>query len=79
MFEIADTEECPDNPVYLVEMKEDHYGSDPSRIVEITYSTKLIDDALAQLLLFHLFIAFFTILLGCLVALYISRRSRIRF
>jgi signal transduction histidine kinase/HAMP domain-containing protein len=58
----------------FVDMKKDQYGSDPSRIVEITYSTKLIDDALARLLLFHLFIAFFTILLGCLVALYISRR-----
>ena len=55
-------------------MKKDRYGSDTSRIVEITYSTRMIDDALARLLLFHLLVAVFAILLGCLLALFISRR-----
>lgn len=58
----------------FVDMKKDQYGSDPSRIVEITYSTKLIDDALTRLLFFHLLVAVFAILLGCLLALVISRR-----
>ena len=58
----------------FVDMKNDAYGSDPSRVVEINYSTRSIDDALARLLLFHLLVAVFAILLGCLLALFISRR-----
>jgi signal transduction histidine kinase/HAMP domain-containing protein len=58
----------------FVDMKKDQYGSDTSRIVEITYSTRMIDDALTRLLLFHLLVAVFTILFGCLLALFISRR-----
>ena len=57
-----------------MDLQKDQYGSDTSRIVEITYSTKVIDDALARLLLFHLLVAVFAILLGCLLALFISRR-----
>lgn len=58
----------------FVEMKKDRYGSDTSRIVEITYSTRMIDDALTRLLLFHLLVAVFATLLGSLLALFISRR-----
>jgi signal transduction histidine kinase/HAMP domain-containing protein len=58
----------------FVDLQKDQYGSDTSRVVEITYSTKMIDDALARLLHFHLLVAVFAILLGCLLALFISRR-----
>jgi len=58
----------------FVDMKKDLYGSDTSRIVEITYNTRVIDDALDRLILFHLLVALFALLLGCLLALFISRR-----
>jgi signal transduction histidine kinase len=58
----------------FVDLRNDRYGSDTSRIVEITYNTQMIDDALTRLLLFHLLVAVFATLLGCLLALFISRR-----
>jgi PAS domain-containing protein len=58
----------------FIDLKQDRYGSDTSRIVEITYSTRLIEDALGRLIIFHILIALFAILLGCLMALFISRR-----
>jgi signal transduction histidine kinase/HAMP domain-containing protein len=58
----------------FVDLKKDRYGSDTSRIVEITYNTQMIDDALTRLLLFHLLVAVFATLIGCLLALFISRR-----
>jgi signal transduction histidine kinase/HAMP domain-containing protein len=72
--EIPDPEHSRIIRYIFVDLQKDQYGSDTSRIVEITYSTKVIDDALARLLLFHLLVAVFAILLGCLLALFISRR-----
>jgi len=72
--EIADPDHARIVRYVFVDLKKDRYGSDTSRIVEITYSTRLIEDALGRLLLFHLIIALFAIILGCLVALFISRR-----
>jgi signal transduction histidine kinase len=72
--QIPDPEHARVMRYIFVDMKNDRYGSDTSRIVEITYSTQTIDDALARLLLFHLLVAVFAILLGCLLALFISRR-----
>lgn len=57
----------------FVDLKNEQYGSDTSRIVEITYSTRMIDEALARLLFFHVIVAVFAILLGCVLALLISR------
>jgi signal transduction histidine kinase/HAMP domain-containing protein len=73
-IEIPDPEHARIIRYIVVDLQKDQYGSDTSRIVEITYSTKVIDDALARLLLFHLLVAVFAILLGCLLALFISRR-----
>jgi len=73
-IEIPDPEHARIIRYLVVDLQKDQYGSDTSRIVEITYSTKVIDDALARLLLFHLLVAVFAILLGCLLALFISRR-----
>lgn len=72
--EIPDPEHARIIRYIFVDLHNDQYGSDTSRIVEITYSTQVIDDALARLLLFHLLVAVFAILSGCLLALYISRR-----
>ncbi len=72
--EVADPGQARIVRYVFVDLKKDRYGSDTSRIVEITYSTRMIDDALARLLLFHLIVAVCAILLGCLLALFISRR-----
>ncbi|MFA5266435.1 MAG: HAMP domain-containing protein [Methanoregula sp.] len=72
--EIADPDHARIVRYVFVDLKKDRYGSDTSRIVEITYSTRVIDEALNRLLIFHLLVALFAIILGCLLALLISRR-----
>jgi HAMP domain-containing protein len=72
--EIADPRHSRTIRYIFVDLKTDRYGSDTSRIVEITYNTQMINDALTRLLLFHLLVAVFAILPGCLLALFISRR-----
>jgi signal transduction histidine kinase len=72
--EIVDPDHARIVRYVFVDLKKDRYGSDTSRIVEITYSTREINEALARLLIFHLLIALFAIIFGCLLALFISRR-----
>lgn len=72
--EVADPQNARTIRYVFVDLKRDRYGSDTSRVVAITYSTKSIDDALTRLLLFHLLIAVLATALGCLLAIFISRR-----
>lgn len=72
-IEVPDPENARITRYLFVDLHNEHYGSDTSRIVEITYSTRMIDQALTRLLLFHLIVAVFAILLGCILALFISR------
>jgi PAS domain S-box-containing protein len=58
----------------FVDLKYDEYGSDSSRIVELTYSAKLIRTALFNLLLFHLLICLTAIGIGCAIAFVLSQR-----
>jgi len=68
----------PDQTVttrYLfIDVEDPTYGSDPSRIVEITYNRELIRKALDQLQLFHLLTGAAAILIGCIIAFFLSRR-----
>ena len=73
-IEVADPADARTTRYLFVDMKSDKYGSDPSRIVEITYNTGLIADSLNRLILFHLLVAACAIFLGCLIAFFISRR-----
>ena len=73
-LEIADPAHARITRYIFVDMKSDKYGSDPSRIVEITYNTTRITDSLNRLILFHLFVGVCAILLGCLIAVLMSRR-----
>jgi signal transduction histidine kinase len=73
------TEEVdPDNAIttrYLfVNLEDETYGSDPSRIIEITYSDDLIQKTLDKLLLFHLLTGAAAISIGCIIAFFLSRR-----
>ncbi len=57
-----------------INLKDDRYGSDPSRIVMITYNTILIEDALNQLIFYHIVVAVTAIAIGCIAAFFLSRR-----
>ena len=58
----------------FIDLKDDLYGSDPSRIVMITYNTQLMKDALNRLLLYHILVALLAIIIGCILAYFLSRR-----
>jgi len=57
----------------FVELKTDQYGSDPSRVIEITYNTGMIQDALNNLLLYHLLVGILALCIGCGGAFVLSR------
>jgi len=59
----------------FVDLQSDRYGSDMSRVVEITYNMHLQQEALDQLVIYHLLIAISTICLGCALAVILSRRQ----
>jgi signal transduction histidine kinase len=71
------TTTSPDQSIttrYLfVDLDDDAYGSDPSRIVEITYNRDLIRKALDRLLLFHLLTGTAAIIIGIVIAFFLSR------
>ncbi len=58
----------------FVDLKNDRYGSDLSRVVEITYNTRMIQHALDMLIISHAVIAIATICAGCILAFFLSRR-----
>lgn len=58
----------------FVDLNDDRYGSDPSRIVMITYNMDLIQQALDRLIVYHLLIALMAICIGCVIAYFLSRR-----
>ena len=73
-FEVSSPDSSRTVRYLFVDLKDDKYGSDPSRIVEITYNTDLMQESLDKLIFFHLLISLSAILLGCILALVVSRR-----
>jgi PAS domain S-box-containing protein len=73
-LEVSDTEHARTIRYLFVDLKVDKYGSDPSRVVQITYSTRLIQEALNQLIFFHLIIGILIISIGCAIAFFLSQR-----
>ena len=73
-LEISDTDHSRTTHFIFVDLKDETYGSDPSRIVMITYNTRLIQDALNRLIIYHLLIALLAICIGCIIAYFLSRR-----
>lgn len=57
----------------FVDLEDETYGSDPSRIIQITYSRDLIQKSLDQLLIFHLLTGAAAIIIGCIIAFFLSR------
>ena len=73
-LEESDPEHARTIRYLFVDLKMDKYGSDPSRIIQITYSTRLIQEALNRLILFHLILGIFIISIGCALAFVLSQR-----
>jgi len=73
-LEVADPEHTQTIRYLFIDLKVDKYGSDPSRVVRITYSTQIIHDALNQLIFFHLIAGILIISIGCALAFVLSQR-----
>jgi len=73
-LEVEDRDHQRTTRYLMVDLKVDKYGSDPSRVVVITYNLKLIQDALNRLILFHIVTGIAAIVLGCVLAYEFSRR-----
>ncbi len=73
-LELQDRDHQRTTRYLMVDLKVDKYGSDPSRVVAITYNLKLIHDALNRLILFHIVTGIAAIVLGCVLAYEFSRR-----
>ena len=73
-LEISDPENARTIRYLFVDLKVDKYGSDPSRIIQVTYSTQLIQEALTRLILFHLILGIIVISIGCALAFVLSQR-----
>jgi PAS domain S-box-containing protein len=58
----------------FIDLQFDEYGSDSSRIVKLTYSTKDFDDALFNLLLYHLLLGLIAIGVGFGIAFVLVQR-----
>jgi PAS domain S-box-containing protein len=73
-LEVQDPDHQRTTRYLMVDLKIDKYGSDPSRVVAITYNLKLIQDALNRLILFHIITGIAAIVIGCVLAYEFSRR-----
>lgn len=72
-LEVADPEHHRTIRFLFIDMKDELYGSDPSRIVMITYNTRLIQEGLDRLILYHSLVALAAIAIGCIAAFFLSR------
>jgi signal transduction histidine kinase/HAMP domain-containing protein len=73
-LEISDPDHSRATHFVFVDLNDDTYGSDPSRIVMITYNMDLIQNALNRLLISHLLLAILAVCVGCIIAYFLSRR-----
>ena len=73
-LEIPDPENARTLRYIFVDLKGNKSGSDPSRIVEITYNTRSIQNSLNELLLFHVIIGLVAICIGLVAAFFLTRR-----
>ncbi|AGB02225.1 PAS domain-containing protein [Methanoregula formicica] len=72
-LKIVDTANSRITHFLFIDLHDTKYGSDPSRIVMITYNTSLIEDALNHLLIYHIVVALIAIITGCILAFFLSR------
>lgn len=72
-WEFADPSSSEIRRYLFLDRENPRYGSDLSRVVEITYTTKPIQTALDRLLLFYLIVGIMAIFLGLGIAIILSR------
>jgi PAS domain S-box-containing protein len=73
-LEISDPEKARTTRYLFIDLKVDKYGSDPSRVVQIIYSKRLVQEALNQRIIFHLILGISIISIGCALAFVLSQR-----
>jgi PAS domain S-box-containing protein len=73
-LEVQDREHQRTTTYLMVDLKVDKYGSDPSRVVAITYNSQLTQDSLNRLILFHIVTGIAAIFIGFVLAYEFSRR-----
>ncbi|MEK7989706.1 MAG: response regulator [Thiotrichaceae bacterium] len=56
----------------FLNLKKDNTPSDPSKVIELTYNTKLVDQGLERIATFHTFLGIIAILLSILFTFFIS-------
>jgi two-component system sensor histidine kinase ChiS len=56
----------------FLNLQKDHATSDPSKVIELTYNTKLVDQGLERIATFHTFLGIIAILLSILFTFLIS-------
>ncbi len=74
-IELSDSPDGIKTRYLFVDLREDRYGSDASRIVEISYNTRLQQDALNRQILYHILIALLALSLGCALAFILVRHQ----
>jgi PAS domain S-box-containing protein len=73
-MEISHPEEGTATRYLFIDLKEENYGSDVSRVIEITYNTALIRQSLNQVMIFHLLVAIIALILSSGFAIIASRQ-----
>ena len=73
-IEVSDPDQALTRRYLFIDLDDSMYGSDPSRIVEITYSDNRIQEALDRLLLVHLLTGAGALIFGCVIAFLLSRK-----
>lgn len=73
-LEINDPKTHQKTRFLFIDLKNPRYGSDLSRIVELTYNTGRVEETLNRLVFVHLLFGGCAIMIGCILAYVFSRR-----
>jgi PAS domain S-box-containing protein len=72
-LEIPDPQNAWTIRYIFVDLNDNKSGTDPSRIIELTYNTRSIQNELNNLLIFHVIIGIVAIGIGCVIAFFLTR------
>lgn len=72
-LEVADPAKGTKTVYLFIDLFDERYGSDVSRIVKITYDTSLIQSQLNDLLLYHFLVGALAVIAGIVAAILLSR------
>ena len=73
-FEVLDPRNATKTRYLFIDLQDPAYASDVSKIAELTYSTRRLDDALRNLVVYHALVALAALALGLVTAGIVARR-----